>query len=63
MAKVKQMKEGDFGLFTIHKGEIRQIGLTESESQIIRAVLGAMSAEKTLLMLSEEYTLILKNQK
>lgn len=62
MPEVKQMQEGDFGIFTIHKGEIRQIGLTESESQIIRAILGGMSIEKKLLLLPEEYTLILKNQ-
>lgn len=63
MAEVKQMKEGDFGVFTIKNGEIRQIGLTESESEIVKAVLASLSQDKGLKLLSDDYTFILKNQK
>lgn len=64
MAEIKQLQEGDFGIFTIRNGEIRQIGLTESESSMLRMLLASFTSnEKPLVLLPKEYDLTLKNKR
>ena len=63
MAEVKQLKDGDFGVFTIKNGEIKQVALTESKSEFLRLFLASISNEKDpLLLLPQEYDLTLKNK-
>ena len=63
MAEVKQLKDGEFGVFTIQNGEIRQVALTESKSEFLRLFLASISKENDpLLLLPKEYDLTLKNQ-
>ena len=63
MAEVKQLKDGEFGVFTIQNGIIKQVALTESKSEFLRLFLAAISNEKDpLLLLPHEYDLKLKNQ-
>ena len=60
MAEIKELKEGDFSVVTLQDGEIRQIGLTEEQNQMLRAFLAAISSESKLILLPKVYNLKLE---
>ena len=61
--KVKETPDNGFGVIMKTSGnKIRQIGLTESEYSLFEAFLGMLSKEKQLIMLPEEYNLVLERE-
>lgn len=60
--KIKEQEIGKFGLIQLTEKGIKQIGLTQSNYNVLEMMLAEFSKEKPLPMLPEEYDLILKNK-
>ena len=64
MAEFERLKIGSIGLVQeTEDGRIRQIGLTEEQSNMLQYYLGIMSKTQPLVQMGEEYDLELKTNK
>jgi hypothetical protein len=61
MANTKDLEEGEIGLVMITDGRVAQIGLTPEQSIGVRFMLGALSQDKPLVIMGEEYDLVRKD--
>lgn len=64
MANFERLDIGKIGLVQeTEDGRIRQIGLTEEQSNILQLFLASLSKESPLVQMGEDYDLVLKNTK
>jgi hypothetical protein len=62
MAKFETVEPGTIALIQQTKdGRILQIGLTQSQSNMLQFFLGKLSEGSSLIQMSEEYDLVLKS--
>jgi len=63
MSKFERLAIGNIGLVQeTEDGRIRQIGLTQEQSEMLQHLLGVMSKESPLVQMGEEYDLVLKRE-
>ena len=63
MEKFKELKTGKIGLIQqSDNGDIRQIGLTEDQSEMLHIFLASISKDKSLVIMPDEYNLKLKSE-
>ena len=63
MAQFERLDIGAVGLVQeTEDGRIRQIGMTEEQSQMLQVLVAQISKGRPLVQMGEEYDLILKNQ-
>lgn len=63
MINFETMPPGTFGLVCQSKdGTIKQIGMTQDQSQILQLFLASMSKEKPFINMPSNFDLTLKNQ-
>jgi len=56
----QEIKDGEIALITTDKGRIVQLALTIEQHKTLSIVLSAISKESPIVMMGEEYDLVLK---
>jgi len=63
MAKIERLNIGAVGLVQeTEDGRIRQIGLTEEQSNMLQVLVASISNGSPLVQMGEEYDLVLKSE-
>ncbi len=59
---IKNAESGHFGIVQLQEdGRIMQIGLTESQNELLKVLLSSFSDKQSLVLLPNEYELVLKS--